>query len=208
MRTGADLNESTKPHEVIIYCPIHGHVGKCNGEVTEASKTPSRRASAPTDATPSPTPSTTGQGADTISRAAGSRTAFESLTDTLPDTGLFPKHVTEYALPYDKVWEAVSQALTQQKETILRSEKEKGVLVTDLTRHSVIGIPSYERYCLLLEKQNDSSTKMTFILQTYLKNILAEKGSANALKAGSQDLANSKTRQFLGKIERNLRNSR
>jgi hypothetical protein len=165
-----------------------------------------------TEATPSApseaTASTTRQEAIIASRAARSRAAFEKLTATLPDAGLFPKHVTEFALPYDKVWEAASQALAQQKETILRSEKENGVLMTDLTRHSLIGIPSYERYCLLIEKQNDSSTKMTFILQTYHKNILVKKESANAIKASSRDMVNIKMKEFLRKFEQNLRNSR
>jgi hypothetical protein len=37
MRSGANISETTTPREVILRCPIHGHVVQCDGTVIKAS---------------------------------------------------------------------------------------------------------------------------------------------------------------------------
>jgi hypothetical protein len=132
------------------------------------------------------------------------QTPFDKLTAKVPNANLFANHTKEYAFSYDQVWGAVSSLIAAQKETVLQSDKNAGILTTAVTRHGLIGFPSYDRYCLLVEKVNDTSTKVTLKVLRYYMDFAGQHGPPNTLEPQKKEFANSKAEEFLDKVNTRL----
>jgi len=133
-----------------------------------------------------------------------SQTPFQKLTATVPNARLFAHHTREYSFAYDKVWDAVSSLLADQKDKIIQSDKNSGGLITDMTRHGIIGFPSYNKYCLLVEKESDASTKVTLKLLLYYMDFNGAHGPRNTLQPQNKDFTNGKAEGFLDKVGERL----
>jgi hypothetical protein len=131
------------------------------------------------------------------------RSSFEKLTDTVPNANLFKNHTMEYSYDYEKVWDVVSKILIDQKENHIESDKDSGVISTDLTRHPTILLPYYTRYCVMVEKKNDNSTKITVKLLSYLANLIKNEGAVDYTPEDNW-IINSRAKKFLDKIARQL----
>ena len=132
------------------------------------------------------------------------QTPFEKLAATVPNANLFNNHTREFTFSYDQVWGAVSSLIAAQKEKVIQSDKDKGVLMTDVTRHGIIGFPSYDRYCLLFEKVDESSTKVTIKLLKYYMDFEGQHGPPKTLEPQSDKIASSKAEAFLDKVNKQL----
>jgi hypothetical protein len=137
-----------------------------------------------------------------------SQTPFQKLTATVPNARLFANHTREYSFAYDKVWDAVSSLLADQKDKIIQSDKNTGELITDVTRHGIIGFPSFYKYCLLVEKESDASTKVTLKLLLYYMDFDGAHGPRNTLQPQNKDFANGKAEGFLDKVGKRLQNGK
>jgi hypothetical protein len=92
---------------------------------------------------------------------------FQQLTASVQDSGMFVTYSREYSSDFDKVWNAVINVLKQQADKIARSNQENGLIMTDLTRHGLIGFPHYDRYLLLVERIDSNTTKINLKLMMY-----------------------------------------
>jgi hypothetical protein len=142
--------------------------------------------------------SPTANSQETHAQPPPQRTPFEELTFSVPQANLFQNNVKDFAFPYDKVWDAVSKVLTEQKENVTKSDMEKGILMTDVTKHGVLGFGNYDQYCLLLERVNDTSTRVN------LKLLRFELAVAGQKVPSDQDAVTSKAQAFLDKISTKL----
>jgi hypothetical protein len=126
------------------------------------------------------------------------QTPFEKLTASVPNVNLFTEHTREYAFSYDQVWGAVSKLIATQKEKIIQSDKDAGVLMTDVTSHAFLGLGFYDEYCMLIEKIDDNTTRVNFKLLRYELNPAGQKIPSHS------DAVNSKAQDFLDKINGQL----
>lgn len=86
-----------------------------------------------------------------------------------------------YPSTFQETWYSVIQQLNIQKENEIQQRKDKGVIITDLTRHGIYGFPKYDKYYIVIEQMNYSSTKVTLKLFTYYRE-MKEKNFAEIMK--------------------------
>jgi len=137
-------------------------------------------------------PTSNGNPASRGNSISVSQTPFEKLTFSIPNAKLFDNHTREYAFSYDQVWGAVSSLITAQNEKVVQTDKDTGVLMTDVTRHGIIGFPSYDQYCLFVEKVSDTSTKVTLKVLRYYVDFAGQHGPPNKLEPQSKELQTAK----------------
>lgn len=118
----------------------------------------------------------------------------------------FDLHTKELQYRYDQVWDALLSQLTEQKESILQSNKKTGILTTKMTRHGFIN-PYWEKLSLTIEKAGDSSTKVSFKLFQFKQVNDFDKGEGH-LDPLPNAKVNPKAEAFLDKIVQRLRASK
>ena len=123
---------------------------------------------------------------------------FKELIASVPNAKLFSNHTAELKFSYDKVWDAVLKQLTAQHEKIIKTNKEKGVFETDITPHTFLVLGYYDKYVILIEKINDNTTKVAFMLLRY------ELGTNNQLVPVSSEVVNPKAHAFVNEINKQL----
>jgi hypothetical protein len=129
-------------------------------------------------------------------------TPFDGVTASVPYATLFANHSREYSFAYDKVWGAVSSFLTSQHEKVIESNEEAGVLMTDLTSHVFLGLGYYDKYCILIEKLDDNTSRVTLKLLRYELAVNGQKTPS------SGEVVNPKAEAFLNKIDKQLKTTK
>ncbi|NUO09432.1 MAG: tetratricopeptide repeat protein [Candidatus Brocadia sp.] len=140
---------------------------------------------------------------------------FKKLISDVKDTNLFDNHFQEFPNRFEEVWDAVGYALKKQREKIIQSDKQTGIIITDLTFDWDGEI--YNKYYILIEKWNESLSVINFKLLTYHriknKSKTMEEGFMKMLKGPELKPANSSyTNQvamsFLECVRKRLKNSK
>jgi hypothetical protein len=85
----------------------------------------------------------------------------------------FQTHSAVLTGHYVTVWSTVLAVLNKQKDKPVQLDKEKGVIVTDITRHGWLS-PSYDKYAIVLEQLDADSTRMTYKVLRYKRNFKAD----------------------------------
>lgn len=153
---------------------------------------------------PAPTSSAMPSNADTSAVRAqpAPQVTLASLTADVQNNQLFEDHSKTLSCGFEAAWQAVTKLLSQQGDKIIRSEEANGVIVTDLSRHGVVGFPSYLQYYIVLERQGDNSTRLNLKLFEYYRDAKSRSsfGQVNLLPERNKFTA-KKAQQFLDKIE-------
>lgn len=140
---------------------------------------------------------------------------FKKLISSVKDTNLFDNHFQEFPNRFEEVWDAVDYALKKQREKIIQSDKQTGIIITDMTFDWDGEI--YNKYYILVEKRNESLSVINFKLLTYHKiknkSTTMEEGFVKWLKSPELKPANSSyTNQvamsFLECVRKRLKNSK
>lgn len=130
------------------------------------------------------------------------------LTASIKDASFFDDHFREFPYRYEDVWPAVEQVLNKQGEKIIQSDKETGFIVTDLTRHGILGFPTYTKYYILLEKITENSCKLSFKLFAYSRVMEGRGATELILRPQSKALANKRGTSFLESINEALKKNK
>jgi hypothetical protein len=133
------------------------------------------------------------------------RLNFAKLTEGIKDADLFDNHVQKFPYRYDDVWAAVDYVLKDQDEKIIQADKETEVIVTDLTRHGFIGFPRYDKYYILIEKIDETSSKLNLKLFIYYRDMKGKGLTELILKPESKSYVNERAMKFLGKVKETLK---
>ncbi len=128
---------------------------------------------------------------------------FEKIVNNIKDADLFGNHSQELPYKYDDVWAAVDYVLKDQDEKIIESDKETGVIRTDLTRHGFIGFPRYDKYCILIEKIN-GATKISLKLFSYNRDMEGRGMKELILKPQQKNYVNERVLKFMEKVKEKL----
>jgi hypothetical protein len=113
----------------------------------------------------------------------------------------FDTHVREFPYAYDKVWNVVSSLLADQKETVLKSDKNTGVLETAMTKHKVLITYSWQKLSLSIQRTSDTSTRVSLKF-CYYTDVSDKRRGEGYLVPHSSALANAKAKAFLDKISK------
>ncbi len=87
------------------------------------------------------------------------------LTAGIKDASLFETYSQELPYKYDDVWEVVGYVLKDQKEKVVQSDKETGVVLTDTCRWSMNR--KFYKYYISIEQPNEISTRLNLKLCAY-----------------------------------------
>lgn len=97
--------------------------------------------------------------------------SFIELINSRPYSDKFYTQYRTLSLPYEHVWQAILTRMNNNGENIYFSlqvpELHIGILTTYLTRHGMLGFPTYDRYDIFIEKRDESNTKVIFKLFSY-----------------------------------------
>lgn len=93
---------------------------------------------------------------------------INKLISGVKDANLFDSHYSEFKHNYDDVWEAVKYVLDKQKEKIITSDKESGVIITDTCKWSMNR--KYYKYYILIEKTDETTAKLNLKLIAHNSN--------------------------------------
>jgi hypothetical protein len=69
---------------------------------------------------------------------------------------------------FDAAWLRTNEFLAKSKDKVVESSKEKGLLVTELTSHGFF--KRYDRYCIVLERETENTTRIALKLLSYDKD--------------------------------------
>lgn len=127
------------------------------------------------------------------------------LTAGIKDAAFFDDQIQYFSHRYEDVWAVIENVLKDQKEKIIRSEKETGIIVTDLSRHGILGFPTYTKYYILLEKITENSCKLSFKLFAYSRVMEGRGARELILRPQSKSLANKRAMNFLESIKETLK---
>lgn len=130
------------------------------------------------------------------------------LTASIKDASFFDDHFQEFTYRYEDAWSAVEQVLSKQGDKIIQSDKETGVIVTDLSRHGILGFPTYTKYYILLEKITENSCKLSFKLFAYSRVMEGRGARELILRPQSKSLANKRAMSFLESINNALKKNK
>lgn len=104
-----------------------------------------------------------------------------------------------------ETWYRAIQQLNIQKENGIQQRKDKGVIITDLTRHGIYGFPKYDKHFIVIEQMNYSSTKVTLKLFTYYRDMKDRKlTDIVLLPEENRFYMNKRTKKFLDEISKAL----
>ena len=138
---------------------------------------------------------------------AGSTNIYE-ITSQVQDSNKFDIHYRVFSSTFQKTWYSVIQVLNKQKEKGIQQKKDKGVIITDLTRHGIYGFPKYDKYYVVIAPLNSSSTKVSLKLFTYYRDMKDRKFTDIVLLPEEDKVyMNKRAKKFLNKITKSLANS-
>jgi len=61
----------------------------------------------------------------------------------------------------DAVWKATHDVFAKSKDEVATEDREKGLIVTALTKHGSFPVARYDKFAIALQKVNDNSTRVT-----------------------------------------------
>lgn len=61
----------------------------------------------------------------------------------------------------DAVWKATHDVLAKSKDEVATEDREKGLIVTALTKHGSFPVARYDKFAIALQRVSDNSTKVT-----------------------------------------------
>lgn len=93
--------------------------------------------------------------------------AIENLTKDVEDSNYFDSHSQEFPFKFEVVWNTVHDILLKQGDNIWESDIEKGVIITDETRHYPYGFLHYHQYYIVVTKIDSNLTRVSFKLFNY-----------------------------------------
>jgi len=128
---------------------------------------------------------------------------FQQIITSIRDAGIFADYTREYSLDFSKVWNAVIKTLKQQGDKSVNENFQTGIIVTDLTRHGLIGFPHYDRYLLLLERIDSNTTKLHLKLMIYWVDFSNSMNGIQRPQGGA--FYQNRLNDFFGKIDRELK---
>ena len=95
--------------------------------------------------------------------------SVERLTKDVENSNYFDSHSQEFPFRFDLVWNQVWNILADQDDNIWDSDKKKGIIKTDLTRHGIYGFPHYDQYYIVVEKVVSNVTRVSFKIFRYFR---------------------------------------
>jgi hypothetical protein len=123
---------------------------------------------------------------------------FNALITSVPGAKLFPFHTAQLKFSYDRVWDAVLKRLSMQHEKIAETDKDHGIVQTDVTSHSFLGLGYYDKYVILLEHTNGITTDLRFVLLRY------ELGTDKQMVPVGLNVVNPKAHAFVNDVNKLL----
>jgi hypothetical protein len=136
------------------------------------------------------------------SRKAAERAGIIERFAAAPNAKRFGTTSREFDAPYDRVWSAAVQILGDQHEKPLESDKDKGVLITDLTSHRVMLLGFSDKYYIWIEELDGNTSRLTLMLQRYELSVTGEN-----LVSMREDV-DRKAEAFLDKIYKRLQTAK
>jgi hypothetical protein len=127
---------------------------------------------------------------------------FQQLIASIQDSSMFANYSRKYSSDFDKVWNVAINVLKQQTDKIYSSNHENGIIMTDLTRHGIIGFPHYDRYLLQLERIDIYTTKINLKLMTYWVDF--NNNLAGIKRPEKADFIQRRANDYFDKIGREL----
>ena len=132
-------------------------------------------------------------------------TKIFDITNHVKDSDKFDIHYRVFPSSFQETWYRVIQQLNIQKEKGIQQKKDKGVIATDLTRHGIYGFPKYDKYYIVIEQMNNSSTKVSLKLFTYYRDMKdREFADIVLLPVENKVYMNKRASKFLDKITKKL----
>ena len=86
------------------------------------------------------------------------------------DAQYFDSHTHVFEGSYEAVWAAVERTLKSRGDKVIARDQTAGTLMTQLTRHGILGSPVHDRFYIYFESEDPNHTNMEFILFSYWPN--------------------------------------
>lgn len=76
----------------------------------------------------------------------------------------FDSHTHVFEGNYEAVWQAVERTLKSRGDKVIARDQTAGTMMTDVTRHGILGSPVHDKFFIYLESQDSSHTRIEFVL--------------------------------------------
>jgi hypothetical protein len=155
---------------------------------------------------PAPTSGPDAIGNNPTRSAFGTRTAggpetlamLAAVSQGDPNSSAFGVHRQDISATFDAVWNKVTERLTKNKDRIVVSDRESGLIVTALTHH--FGFPpQYSKYCVAFDKITEDTTRVSLKLLSYA-NTNTKFGGGAVLEPNSVTSVNRAAEKFLDEL--------
>ena len=131
--------------------------------------------------------------------------SFGKVYENIPQADEFEDHHVEYKADLNAVWNAVAAIVDTQKDAILTKDQPSGIIITDLTRHGIIGFPHMDKYCILIEPGNNGSTMVHLKLMVFSVDLDGSKsGVSGSLHSENSQFVARLAKSFIAKINKKL----
>ncbi len=134
-----------------------------------------------------------------------STTSLDSLCANIPYANAFLNYDSEMHFEFQKVWDALTTVLKEQKETIKQQDLQAGTIMTDLTRHGIIGFPHHDMYCVVLERKGEASAIVHLKLLSFWVDFGGTRGPRGAAVPEEKDVVKKRVQSFVDKVEAKLK---
>lgn len=109
--------------------------------------------------------------ATAINRQRQSGLTITALTSNIRNSNVFPEYQRTFDQGLETVWAAIHRVLQEDRDQIAGSDRQNGVIVTNLTKHWEGLFPRYLQYYILVQEETVKSTKVSFKLFTYFESL-------------------------------------
>jgi hypothetical protein len=89
-----------------------------------------------------------------------SEVLIEESTRGDQDSSGFPVQTSMVNSTFDTLWNKINGILAKNDDKVERVDKDKGLIVTALTKHGSFPVARYDKYCIVLEKVTENTTKI------------------------------------------------
>jgi uncharacterized short protein YbdD (DUF466 family) len=136
-------------------------------------------------------------------------TVIRELTERDLESSLFDIETVVLPVSLNEAVEATAAALRKTKEKEVQTDSYRSIVTTALTRHGMIGFPTYTRYVIVFRPTTPTSTEMTYRFLAYWMKVEDKSNGRRSMKTVLLPETNSRImqkrrREFVDRVRKEL----
>ena len=123
-----------------------------------------------------------------------------AMIEPYTEARFFDSHTHVFEGSYETVWQAVESILKSRKDKVIASDQTAGTLVTDLSRHGILGFPTHDKFFIYLESVDSNHTRIEFVLFS-----LGPNNESYLVPITDKEFVAKRAQKFLDLVEASLK---